>query len=157
MFMLNLTVHAASPDQIEQGLRDVGDKVRLKALLDIPEEALMASDEVLDNYLDGKVQEIISEFVLPTLLVRIQVELSLGAEMWPQGVELLNRARQMGHVDVMIGGAPILMERLIPALRKVGAEPYWSLSGRKSVDEHLPDGSVKKTSVHAHLRFRRAM
>ena len=57
------------------------------------------------------------------------------------------------HCQVMIGGALWLMG---PLTRKLKAEryiPLFSFSMRESVEEELPDGSVKKTSVFKHQGF----
>lgn len=52
---------------------------------------------------------------------------------------------------VMIGGAPYLMAPLERMLKKSGYRPVYSFSERRSVEETLPDGSVKKTAVFAHV------
>lgn len=156
--VLNLTAHAATPDQIADGLEDVKDTSQLKALLDIPEEALRASDDVLDRFLDGKVQGIISTFVLPIQAERlIQFTKVFSRPKIPiDTVKVLNTARFALGFYAMVGGAPILMERLIPALEAIGVIPVYSLSARVSQDEIQPDGSTRKVSVHRHIRFRAA-
>jgi hypothetical protein len=57
------------------------------------------------------------------------------------------------HVRAMIGGAPYLMSSLEDALRATGIEPVYAFSARESVEEALPDGSVRKTTVFRHVGF----
>ena len=157
--VLNLTQHLGNEDQKKDGLRDVNNISLLKSYLDVPEDALKASDDVLDGLLNGKVQRIIAEFVLPEQAKRL---LGFAEQFDPatgptEGTaEILNAAWRSFHLRVMVGGAPILMEKLLPALVKVGAVPVYSLSARDSRDELQPDGSIKKVSYHRHLRFREA-
>lgn len=157
--VLNLTAHMGSQDQIADGLEDVEDIARLKAYLDVPEEALKASDSVLDGILDGKVQGIISDFILPLQAKRLlQFAEAYDPCTGPVGptAQILNAARSALGLRAMVGGAPILMERLLPALKSIGVVPVYSLSARVSQDEPQPDGSTKKVSVHRHIRFREA-
>lgn len=165
--VLNLTAHTATLDQIADGLEDVDDVSQLKAYLDVPEEALTASDAVLDGILDGKVHGIISTFILPIQAERIQqfaeslalssFRAALGAAGPADTIsDILNAARSAFSFRAMVGGAPILMERLIPALESIGVVPVYSLSARVSQDEIQPDGSTRKVSVHRHIRFRAA-
>ena len=53
----------------------------------------------------------------------------------------------------MIGGAPVLMGPLRAALKAVGIAPVYAFSVRESVDEAMPDGSVKKVAVFRHKGF----
>ena len=57
----------------------------------------------------------------------------------------------------MIGGAPYLMERLAKRLREFEITPLYALTERVSVEETLPDGSVRKTAVFEHLGFEEAV
>lgn len=157
--VLNLTAHAATPDQIVDGLEDVEDISRLKAYLDISEEDLMASESDLDRLLDEKVRGIISTYILPAQAKRL---LDIAEAIDPQTGsihtihEILNVARFAFSFQAMVGGAPILMERLIPALKALRITPVYSLSTRVIQDEIQPDGSTLKLSVHRHIRFRAA-
>jgi hypothetical protein len=57
-----------------------------------------------------------------------------------------------GEVSFMVGGLPNLMcalTQLAPIYQLVFAD-----SERKSVDHHMPDGTVKKVAVFKHLGFR---
>ena len=53
----------------------------------------------------------------------------------------------------MIGGAPFLMGPLEAALKERGITPLYAFSVRESVDEALPDGSVRKVAVFRHRGF----
>jgi len=56
-------------------------------------------------------------------------------------------------VHAMIGGAPWMMSAMENALRDVGIEPVYAFSVRESVDQHQPDGSVRKVAVFRHAGF----
>lgn len=56
-------------------------------------------------------------------------------------------------VDVMIGGAPWMMARLEKACRAAGWRPLYAFSVRKSKEEVMSDGSVKKVNVFQHVDF----
>lgn len=58
-----------------------------------------------------------------------------------------------GAESAMIGGAPFLMAPLEGALRTRGVIPLYAFSVRESVEEALPDGSVRKTQVFRHAGF----
>lgn len=62
-------------------------------------------------------------------------------------------AAAAGCRHVMIGGAPFLMSPLQRALKKRGLVPLYAFSRRESVEEKLPDGSVRKTAVFRHQGF----
>lgn len=53
----------------------------------------------------------------------------------------------------MIGGAPFLMAPLEEELRRVGITPLYAFSTRESVEQVMPDGSVRKTAVFRHQGF----
>lgn len=56
--------------------------------------------------------------------------------------------------SAMVGGAPSMMVPLEAALRSVGIQPVYSLSRRESVDQHQPDGSVRKVAIFKHAGWR---
>lgn len=62
-------------------------------------------------------------------------------------------AAAAGCRHVMIGGAPFLMSTLERALKNRGLTPVYAFSRRESVEEQLPDGSVRKTAVFRHQGF----
>jgi len=55
--------------------------------------------------------------------------------------------------QAMIGGAPWMMRSLEDALLDVGIEAVYAFSVRESVDQHQPDGSVRKVAVFRHAGF----
>ena len=55
--------------------------------------------------------------------------------------------------QAMIGGAPWMMSALESALLDVGIEPLYAFSVRESMDQHQPDGSVRKVAVFRHAGF----
>lgn len=72
--------------------------------------------------------------------------------------ERANAIAQLAHKEqqnglVMIGGALWLMYPLIKALANVGLTALFAYSERESVEEQLPDGTVKKTAVFKHKGF----
>lgn len=166
MKVLNLTQHTPTPDQINDGLAQNQNPSRVQELLTISEESLRASDSALDGILDQKVQNLISEFILPMQvenLLQFVTSHNPGTSWadpfsnW-KGMEarILNAAWEALAVKVLVGGAPILMERLIPAIKNIGAIPVYSLTGRVVTEVTLPDGGVKKIAEFRHIRWKEA-
>ena len=58
-----------------------------------------------------------------------------------------------GNPAAMIGGAPYLMAPLEVALRNQRIRPLYAFSVRESVEQTLPDGTVRKTSIFRHAGF----
>lgn len=54
---------------------------------------------------------------------------------------------------IMVGGAPFFMEELCHSLRVAGLIPVFAFSRRESVEQAMPDGSVRKVAVFRHLGF----
>ena len=77
----------------------------------------------------------------------------------PPSIEEINEraaalaALASGFESAMVGGAPYLMGPLCAALKAVGVQPVFSFTERKSEEQQLPDGSVKKVSVFAHVAW----
>lgn len=113
MTILNLTQHAASPDQIAAGVVEPADKAGVQALLTF--------EELPDR----------TEVIL-------------------RAAELAVIAAKSGFGAAMIGGAPFLMPPLEAALKAAGIRVLYAFSRRESVEETLPDGSVRKTQVFRH-------
>lgn len=118
MKIINLTQHAATPEQIEAGVFDVtGDAlIILKRRLTF---------DVLPT----------RENILYTTII------------------LAYMAAKNGATHAMIGGAPYLMAPLETTLKEIGVTPLYAFSVRESVEETLPDGSVRKTNVFKHGGF----
>lgn len=60
-------------------------------------------------------------------------------------------AKANGAKKAMIGGAPYLMSELERQLINAKIVPCYAVSDRVTIEETLPDGSVKKTSVFKHI------
>lgn len=84
----------------------------------------------------------------------------LNFDTLPSAEEVIQRAEALAQLAsdcfataAMIGGAPYLMAPLEAALRAKGIRPLYAFSERTSVEETLPDGSVRKTAVFIHKGF----
>jgi hypothetical protein len=78
----------------------------------------------------------------------------------PTEQEILSRARDIALLastehsqSAMIGGALWLMSPLAIALKICGIEPLFAFSIRETIEERLPDDSVKKVMVFRHAGF----
>jgi len=78
----------------------------------------------------------------------------------PTQREIMSRATVLAEIAdgygcdaAMIGGAPYLMSALEHELRALGIQPLYSFTLRESVEEHQPDGSVRKVAVFRHVGF----
>jgi len=67
--------------------------------------------------------------------------------------DLAEYARMEGPRKAMISGPPYLMSRLEAELIAHNIQPVYAFSGRVSVDEVQPDGSVVKKTVFRHVGF----
>lgn len=54
------------------------------------------------------------------------------------------------YIYVIIGGAPYFMSHVENAFKERGVNYAYAFSKRESVEEMLPNGTVKKTSVFRH-------
>jgi len=70
-----------------------------------------------------------------------------------RAIHLATMAEELNYSSAMIGGAPFLMSELEKALIYRGIRPLYAFSRRESVEETLPDGSVKKVNVFRHEGF----
>lgn len=126
MTILNLTQHAATPDQVSAGvcdnLRD--DQAKLAALLTVPASELLADDSGM------------------RLLARARQLAELAVQIAPEGCSA-----------VMIGGLPALQAPLARALVLAGLRPVFAVSDRVVVEVAQLDGSVRKVSEFRHLGF----
>jgi hypothetical protein len=130
--IMNLTQHAASPEQQAAGVIDLPDAardllVRLLTFEDLPKAA--------------------------DIEVRAEAIARLATDLWREWEA--GRAPAQTHLSrcVMIGGAPYLMSALERALALQGFKAIYAFSRRESADEVLPDGSVRKISVFRHAGF----
>lgn len=162
MTIINLTQHSATADQVAAGVLDVTDQTLLSQLLTINIGGLNGfaniSRPVQEETLRYRAREILNAFVLPEIarVVREHFQSLLENEDQPfewSNVRALNARNDLPVVQCMVGGFHPLMAVLIPMLRAHGAEPLVALSDRVTVEETLPDGTVKKTQVFKHLGF----
>ena len=120
--ILNLTQHRATPDQIEAGV------------VELPQE----SQQILKELLTFESAPSKAEIVLRAIAI------TKMAKFIPQGMSI--------PCDfAMVGGAPYLMGALCGSLWAQNITPRFSFTERRSVEETLPDGSVRKSSVFVHL------
>lgn len=74
----------------------------------------------------------------------------------PSADDIIERAEALaalaaGHSHAMVGGAPYLMGPLVAALQSAGITPLFAFTERRSVEETLTDGTVRKVSIFAHV------
>ena len=101
----------------------------------------------------------------PTDHLKKAVRKELTFETLPDAQEIHLRARFLTSYAIaalaaggyakyaMVGGAPFLMPALERLLRAKGIVPLYAFSRRESVEQTLPDGSVKKINSFVHLGF----
>lgn len=122
--VLNLTQHAASPDQVAVGV------------LDLPADEREAVASLLTFDLCPDAAEVAAR-------AADLAEIAALSSAWPgDGAPADGR--------VMIGGAPWLMAPLVAALAARRLVPVFAFSRRESVDTVQPDGTVRKTAVFRH-------
>lgn len=138
MFILNLTQHQSTP---EQGCYDL----QGRALADL--KGLLTFDNLPTR------QEIVDRAnTLAAVAARTVVAFrDLDGNVLDHPATGCEEAIFASHA--MIGGAPFLMGPLEAALRERGITPLYAFSVRESVDEVLPDGSIRKVAVFRHKGF----
>ena len=132
--ILNFTQHAATPEQIAQGVVDLPEARRQELCqlltfeeLPAPADVRFRAEMVADLYYEV-IEDLGADLEAPT------------TEGWP---------------SVMVGGAPFFMGPLESALISMGLEGkvLYAFSRRESVEETQPDGSVVKRNVFRHVGF----
>ena len=126
--IINLTQHAATPDQVQAGVVDLYgvDQLALRVLLKF--RWLPSASEIAER---------------AELLAELAVHNGLGED---DGDDPFPDA-------AMIGGAPYLMAPLERALAARGIKPVYAFSLRVSSEVTLPDGSVEKRAQFQHQGF----
>lgn len=119
----NLTQHLATPEQREVGVRDLPEELR-QQLVEILTFDYLPDDEDLQ--------------------IRCGELLVLIGSIHPMPAP---------GTRFMIGGAPFFMEMLSAALRHSKLRPVFAFSKRESVEQAMPDGSIRKTAIFRHLGF----
>ena len=99
-------------------------------------------------------------FDVPNEGARRELLMQLTFGDLPEDGEIVERAAAVASIAMafgaraaMIGGAPYLMSALERELREGDITPLYAFSRRESVEEKLPDGSVRKVAVFRHLGF----
>lgn len=134
--ILNLTQHDPTPEQLLAGVT-CGD---------------VTDDSVLEF------RKLLTFDTLPTL-AEVRERARQIAQYAGKTSTLVDYGGDSGYVVnerfqfAMIGGAPFLMAPLEEELRKVGITPLYAFSTRESVEQVMPDGSVRKTAVFRHQGF----
>ena len=127
MAIVNLTQHKATTEQVAAGVVDIEDEEALHSLVEC-----LTFDQLPDSSeIYAKVAGIV------TLAVHWQEFEDTKA--------------------AMIGGAPWLMGPLTEALKAEGIKPLFAFSTRESVEQIMPDGSIRKTAVFRHKDFVEAL
>jgi hypothetical protein len=125
--IINLTQHAATPEQVAQGVFDLSPEGR-KALSGwLTFVGLPTADTIHSR---------------AAVLAGIAAGDSKSVPEVPEGITY-----------ALIGGAPYLMSALENALIARGITPLYSFTERVSVETQAPDGSVTKTQVFKHIGF----
>jgi hypothetical protein len=150
--IINLTQHAPTNDQIVAGVVDIDADRRTKLVhfLTICGETLTAPSPLREELLDSRASSIFC-LLTPELaegarrVAKKVLEAKSDMDAW--------NATKEDTITVMVGGAPYLVDRLTKLFRSHGCRCVYALSERVSKEETMPDGSVKKTQVFAHIGF----
>ncbi|HNG00783.1 MAG TPA: hypothetical protein PLQ71_02825 [Nitrospira sp.] len=128
--ILNLTQHAATPEQLAAGVVDLSERklTELKSLLTFDSIPTAADLKCRAE----KVERLAVAFL---------------CEITPEN-ELLDDV----DLAAMIGGAPFFMATLESHLKERAIRPLYAFSRRDSVEVSTPDGVVKQ-AVFRHLGF----
>lgn len=157
--IINLTQHAATPDQVAAGVQNVANCERLAALLNVrvggPDGFAAMNPAVQKEYLRSRAWAIVSEFVLPEVA---QLTREFLASFEPYEAIQIDDVRALNYrtapnAKAMVGGFMPLLDVLIPMLKEHGCDPIYALSDRVTVETVQEDGTVKKTSVFQHMGF----
>lgn len=140
--ILNLTQHAATPEQVKSGVLDAKDcygtvfgQGVISSLLNFV--SLPTKEELADR------AEKLSQFAANATWLD-----DTCTEADCNGMPIMR-----GFSSAMIGGAPYLMAPLEAALKAKGIEPVYAFSVRDSHDQPQPDGSVRKVATFRHGGF----
>lgn len=126
--ILNLTQHAATPEQVAAGVVDLpaDERAALAALLTF--DALPGAEEIRARAHD---------------IAELACYNGLGGD----------EGDDPHPARAMVGGAPYLMGALEAELRARHIEPVYAFTRRVVVERAQPDGTVAKTAVFRHEGF----
>lgn len=128
--IINLTQHAASPEQRAAGVQDLPAEARECVIRLLTVDGLPSRDEIASRCAD---------------IAHLAASLASPDDR-DDGTSGFATA-------AMIGGAPWMMRALEDALLDQGIEPIYAFSARESVDQPQPDGSVRKVAMFRHAGF----
>ena len=74
-------------------------------------------------------------------------------EVWQRAHDLLAIAKDAGHTQAMIGGAPYLITEIVRHASRYGITCAHAFTARESAEVTQPDGSVKKVAIFRHMGF----
>ncbi len=131
--IINLTQHAATTEQIAQGVVDLPPELRVALAKLLTFDTLPLAVEVFQRAQD------IAKLAITWLDHQPHPE-----DYGRDGAAL---------AEAMLGGAPYLMVALEAALLVHAIEPVYAFSVRESVEQTQPDGSVRKVAVFKHAGF----
>ena len=125
--ILNLTQHEPTPEQRSAGVVDLppAERAELAKLLNFED---LPSSQTIETRADA-------------------------ISMLAREYFLASQASPSDETQAMIGGAPFLMPRLEQVLTYRGIQPIYAFSRREVVEQHLPDGSVRKSAIFRHVGF----
>ena len=126
--ILNLTQHAASPEQLAAGVVDLPEAER------------------------AFVSKLLTFDKLPTRAEIAERAAWLAQVAGGDSKSCPSVAPEQFNA-AMVGGAPWLMSALEDALNWAHIEAVYAFSVRESVEQAQPDGSVRKTAVFRHVGF----
>lgn len=136
--ILNLTQHPATPDQIAAGVYDPAPEERAEIV-----KLLTFEDIPTSHDLRTRASEL--AFVAACIIEQRY------KTMTPEERELDSKYGS-GNC-AMIGGAPYFMSALVEELSQLSIYALYAFSARESVEQVMPDGSVRKTAVFRHRGF----
>ena len=138
--ILNLTQHRATPEQLAAGVVDLSEQERAEVARLLTFDTLPTRED-----LKKRANEL-AEFAREAVLARepLAVQNQMLNEVIHPGV-------CFGYV--MVGGAGFFMPFLERALEQNQVGVRHAFSVRESVEETLPDGSVRKTNIFRHVGF----
>jgi len=140
--ILNLTQHKATPEQLAAGVVDLSEQERAEVARLLTFDTLPTREDLKERANE------LAEFAREAVLAREPMEVR---NQMMNGVIDAGPGVCFGYV--MVGGAGFFMPFLERALEQNQVGVRHAFSVRESVEETLPDGSVRKTNVFRHKGF----
>ena len=127
--ILNLTQHEPTPEQLAAGVMNLPAAARQELHRLLTFESIPSPNEIIE-----------AARAIAALAYSEFVAQGMEPDGWHDSL-------------CMIGGAPYLMSALEGALDDQFMKPLYAFSRREVVEQHLPDGSVKKSATFKHVGF----